>query len=247
MSRLTRIQRGKTSLPPRLVVYGTEGIGKSTFACSAPSPIVIQTEDGLGQIEADKFPVAARLEDVQADLIELETQEHEYQTLVLDSLDWLERLIWDYVCRSQKKEDISQFGYGQGYTLALKYWRELLEQMDRLRATKGIAVILVAHSKIERYEDPEAPAYDRYSPRLHKLAAGVISEWCDALLFATRRIRVSEEQGRGGVRHLAATTKSGEERVLRCVGGPACMAKNRFGLPNEIPLSWESFVSAIGG
>jgi hypothetical protein len=201
MSRLKRIQRGKTNLPPRLVVYGTEGIGKSTFACSAPNPIVIQTEDGLGQIEADKFPVANRLEEIQADLLELETQEHEYQTLVLDSLDWLERLIWDYVCTAHKKEDISQFGYGQGYTLALKYWRELLEQMDRLRESKGMAIILVAHSKIERYEDPESPAYDRYSPRLHKLASGVISEWCDALLFATRRIRVSEEQGRGGVRH----------------------------------------------
>ena len=119
--------------------------------------------------------------------------------------------------------------------------------MDRLRESKGLAIILVAHSKIERYEDPESPAYDRYSPRLHKLASGVISEWCDALLFATRRIRVSEEQGRGGVRHLAATAKSGEERVLRCVGGPACVAKNRFNLPNEIPLSWDGFLSAMGG
>src|SRR5262249_38388869 len=99
MSAFARIQRGRVHKPPRLMVYGTEGIGKSTFAAGAPQPVFIQTEDGLDQIDCAHFPLATSYEDVVAALSELRTEAHDYESVVIDSLDWLERLLWDKVCR----------------------------------------------------------------------------------------------------------------------------------------------------
>lgn len=247
-SRLARVTTGRTAAPPRIVCYGTEGIGKSTWATGAPHPIVVQTEDGLGQLEVARFEVAVKLEDVQYDLNALEQEDHDYQTVVVDSLDWLERIIWDSVCQEYGVTSIEQAagGFGKGYGEALGHWRNILGQLDRLRDRRGMAVILLAHSKVERFEDPETAGYDRYAPRLHKSASSLVCEWADAVLFATRRIRILEEKTRAGTRSMAATVK-GEDRILRCVGGPACVAKNRYGIAGDIPLAWDSFVSAMVG
>ena len=119
--------------------------------------------------------------------------------------------------------------------------------LNDLRETRGMIVIVIAHSKVERFEDPENSAYDRYTPRLHKAATSLLCEWADAVLFATKRFRVSKEQGNGfqGDRAIAtAIGADGGERILRTVGSPACIAKNRFNLPSEIPLSWQAFIDA---
>lgn len=108
MSLLQQIQSGRKPMAPRLLVYGTEGIGKSTLASQAPKPIFVQTEDGLGEIACDKFPLATSVDDVLAALAELATADHIYQTVVIDSLDWLERLIWDTVCREHRVASIEK-------------------------------------------------------------------------------------------------------------------------------------------
>jgi hypothetical protein len=110
-----------------------------------------------------------------------------------------------------------------------------------------MACILIAHSKIEKFEDPESSAYDRYSPRLHKHANALISEWVDAVLFATRRFRIQKEDaGFNRERTIAAPIGAdGGERIIRTIGGPACVAKNRFNLPAELPLSWDAFMQAM--
>ena len=249
MSLLKTIQRGKQPLPPRLILYGTEGIGKSTFASEAPSPVFIQTEDGLAEIDCDKFPLATRLEDVQAALQELISEQHEYETVVIDSLDWLERLIWDDLCQQYNVTSIDKVdgGYAKGYTHALTYWRQILDSLSRLRTERGMVVICIAHSKVEKFEDPEATAYDRYSPRLHKHACALVCEWSDAVLFATRRIRVqSEDAGFNRKRGIAhGLGRDGGERVIRAIGSPSCVAKNRYALPEELPLSWPALMTAL--
>ncbi len=249
MSLLANIQRGRTSKPPRILCYGVEGIGKSTFGSQAPKPIFIQTEDGLDEIPCDKFPLATNYDEVVAALTTLQREQHEYESIVLDSLDWLERLVWDRLCAEHNAASIEQVagGYSKGYTLALTYWREILDHLNVLRNQRGMVVLLIAHSKVERFEDPESSPYDRYSPRVHKHAAALISEWSDAVLFATRKIRTqSEDAGFNRKRTIAhAIGSGGGERILRCVGGPSCVAKNRFGITQELPLSWAAFVQAI--
>ena len=244
MSMLESIQTGRENKPPRLMIYGQEGVGKSTLGASAPDAIFVQTEDGLGEIDCRKFPLAQNLGDVIAALTALRDEDHEFRTVVIDSLDWLERLIFDEVCKEFGVRSIEKAdgGFGKGYVDALVHWRRVLSLLDELRNKRGMMVILLAHAKVERFEDPENTAYDRYAPRLHKHAASLISEWVDAVMFATKRMRVSKD---GDARAIASPIGAdGGERVLRTNGSPACIAKNRFSLPNEIPLSWDAFLQA---
>jgi len=249
MTLMERIHTGRRHSPPRLLIYGTEGIGKSTTAAQAPNPIFIPTEDGLDQIECASFPLAGNLADVEAALQSLLHEEHDFGTVVLDSADWLERLIWDVLCEQYGVTSIEKVdgGYAKGYTHALTHWRKVLDDLNTLRTKRGMCVILLAHAKVEKFEDPEHSAYDRYSPRLHKHANALVTEWADAVLFATRKIITkTEDGGFNRERTIAAGLgKDGGERVLRTVGSPACVAKNRYGLPAELPLSWPALMQAL--
>ncbi len=239
---LDKITKGKETKPPRIMIYGAEGVGKSTFAASAPDPVFIQTEDGLSEIDTAKFPLAASYDEVVEQLEAVRDGEHEFKTLCVDSLDWLERLVWDRVCRDWGVKSIEKAdgGFGKGYGYALTYWREIVDLLNEIRSKRRMAVILVAHSKVERFEDPEHPAYDRYQPRLHKSANALICDWADAILFATKRMRVDSQTGRA-----APVGADGGERIIRTNGSPAFNAKNRYSLPNEIALSWNAFLEGM--
>lgn len=249
MTMLSQVRRGKVFRPPRLLLYGTPGIGKSTFGAQAPKPIFVPTEDGLDEIDCERLPLATIYDEVTTALTELRTTDHAYETVVVDSLDWLERLIFDRVCSEFGVNNIEKAdgGYSRGYAHALTYWREVLEHLNALRHHRNMVVLLIAHAKVERFEDPESPPYDRYSPRLNKHAAALVMEWVDAVLFATRKLRTqTDDAGFGRKRTIAhAVGKDGGERILRTVGGPSCLAKNRYSLIEELPLSWAAFVAAL--
>lgn len=247
-SPLGGVISGRSKLPPRILLYGIEKIGKSTLGASAPKPIFLQTEDGLGQIDCDRFPLATNYEQVTNYLEALITQPHSYETLVVDSGDWLERIIHDRVCNDSnvKSIELAAGGYGKGYTAALTYWREVLDMLDACR-DKGMIVMIICHAVVEKFDDPDSASYDRYSPKLHKKTSGpLITEWADAVLFATRKIRVAVEK-EGAKKRATATPigKSGGDRYLRCVGSPSCVAGNRFNMPDEIPLSWSDLEAAM--
>ena len=224
---LDSITTGRQPQPPRIMIYGSEGVGKSTFAASAPKPVFVQTEDGLSEIDTAKFPLCATYADVVEQLKAVRDGEH---------------LIWDRVCQDYGVKSIEKAdgGYGKGYTHALTYWREIVKLLNEIRAKRQMAVILVAHAKVERFEDPEHPAYDRYQPRLHKAANSLICEWADAVLFATRRMRVDSTTGKA-----APVGADGGERVIRTNGSPAFNAKNRYSLPTEMALSWTAFMEGM--
>lgn len=248
---IQHIHRGRKHSPPRLLIYGTEGIGKSTTAAAAPAPIFIPTEDGLDQIDCASFPLARNLTEVESALRTLIHEPHDFETVVIDSADWLERLVWDALCEQYGVANIEKVdgGYARGYTHALTHWRRLLADLNTLRMQRGMCVILLAHAKVEKFEDPEHLAYDRYSPRLHKHITALLTEWSDAVLFATRKIITKTASGDGNFgrdRTIAAGLgKDGGERILRTVGSPACVAKNRYGLPAELPLSWPALMQAL--
>jgi hypothetical protein len=238
MSKLADVITGIHIGPRRLMIYGTAGVGKSSFASCAPNAIFIQTEDGLGDIDCNKFPLPKSFDDVLTALTSLYTEKHDYKTVVIDSLDWLERLIWGQVCLARQVSSIEDIGYGKGFTIALGYWREVLDALAALRKERGMTVILVAHARIERFENPETEPYDRYVPRLHKLAAAMVIEWCDEVLFASYKVfTVATDQGFNQKR--VQGVGSGE-RVILTTERPSHIAKNRLSLPDEMPLEWHA-------
>lgn len=240
---LEQIQTGRQARPRRIVVYGTAGVGKSNFATCAPSPIVIQTEDGLGEIDCHKFPLANSLSEVMQALAALYQEDHSYKTVIIDSLDWLERLIHAEVCSKRVVPNIEDIPYGKGYTFALSHWKDVLDGLDALREKRGMTAIVIAHSKIERFENPETEPYDRYVPRLHKAACALITEWADELLFANYKV-LTRTMDEGFNKKRAQGIGSGE-RILRTTERPSHLAKNRLCLPDELPLSWEAFAAYL--
>ena len=238
---LSGVITGKRTRPRRVLLYGTHGIGKSTWAGSSPKPIVLATEDGLDDVGADRTPLLTETSEVGRWLIELGGEEaHGYQTVVIDSLDWLEKLIWQATCRDGGKKSIEDFGYGKGYTMATRRWEQLLLMLDGCRA-RGMNVILLAHARIERFSPPDADPYDRWMPDLHKAAAPLLQEWADEVLFATYRVStVTREEGFGQQRTRAVGSG---ERIVYTAEAPTHAAKRRISLPDTMPLDWSTYQS----
>lgn len=247
---VTGIITGKTKMPPKLLLYGTGGIGKSTFAASAPSPIFIQTEDGLSTIGVDRFPLSTSSSDVESKLSTLLVAEHNYHTVVIDSADWLEKIILEEICRKNNWEDLSKSPYASYRKIEPTYWTRILELLDALNRRKRMAVILIAHSEITRFEDPETESYDMYVPRLEPKILAMVSEWADAIGFAVyeKNIRTADKVF-NTERKIAQPVKGSDgdsgRRILRFSETPACKAKNRYGITTPIDLSWNAFFEYV--
>lgn len=237
---LKSIRKNEAVAAPRVMVYGVEGIGKSTFAAGAPSPIFILTEDGLGSLQVDHFPLATKYEDVLTAIDTLFNEKHQFKTVALDSLDWLENMIWRDV---ESKHDAKELAYGKGAVIAAEKWREILDGFNALRNERGMAVILIAHTTVKRYDNPETEPYDRFQPKLQDRSNALIREWCDAVLFANYKTIVKKDDV--GFNKTVARGVSTGERLLFTNERPAFMAKNRFNLPDSIPLSWDAFADSI--
>jgi hypothetical protein len=237
---LKSIKKNTSFAAPRVLVYGVEGIGKSTFAAGAPSPVFIQTEDGLGSLAVDHFPVANKVSDVLDAISTLFDGGHDFKTVVIDSLDWLETLIWRDI---EAKYDAKDLAYGKGAMIAADKWREILDGLTALRNDRGMAVILIAHTEIKRFDSPETEPYDRYQPKLQARSSALVREWCDAVLFANYKTMIKKDDV--GFNKTVSRGITNGERLLFTSERPAYMAKNRYSLPESIPLSWEAFESAI--
>jgi len=237
---LKSISRNDTILSPRIMLYGVEGIGKSTFAAGAPDPIFILTEDGLGSLDVEHFPIAQSLDNVMDAIGALYAEEHPYKTVVLDSLDWLEAIIHREM---EEKYDAKDLAYGKGAMIAAQKWREVLDGMNALRNDKKMIVILLAHNTIKRFDSPEVEPFDRYQPKLQERSSAVVREWADAVMFANYKTIVKKDDV--GFNKTVARGISSGERMLFTTERPAYMAKNRYNLPDSIPLTWDAFANAI--
>lgn len=218
--------------PLRIVVHGVHGVGKTSLAGTFDAPILLPLEDGAQFVDVPRFPKPTAFEEVVEALGTLYNETHDFKTVIIDTLDWLEPLVWAVTCAQHGKQTIEEFGYGKGYTEACAYWRILIGWLDALRYQKGMTVLCLAHSAVKRYEPPDTDAYDRHQMKLNEKARGLVEEWADAVLFASYKVRVqNKDKGFGQTRGVGVGSG---DRVIYTDRRPAYEAKNRLGLPHEI-------------
>ena len=240
---LSTISRGKRPQRILALIYGTDGVGKSTMCSHAPKPIFVGAEKGTEQLDVARFPQTESIAELLEQLRALQTEKHEFQTVVLDSLDWIEPLIWKSVCDEAKVEHIEQAfgGYGKGYVRALDLWRTLLKELAILN--RKMHVLMIGHAQIKSFQDPDlASAYDRYQLKINDKAAALVREAADAVLFARFETEVIRDGGNG---RSKAKVRGEGVRIMYTESRPAFDAKNRFNLPFAMPLDWKTFGDAI--
>lgn len=240
---LSSVVRGAVLEPPRLVVYGPHGVGKTTFAANAPAPILLPFEDGVGTLDIPRFPLLKSWGELMEAFGSLCNEPHEFKTIVVDTLDWLEPLIWAETCARNKWRDIEVPGFGKGYIEAAATWREFFNGLVYIRQQRGMSVILLAHTEVKTFNDPTSDPYDRYQIKLQKRAAELTQEWADAVLFANYRTG-TQKTDTGFNRKVTRGVGSGE-RVLYTEERPAFYAKNRYALPADMDFDYPTFAAAI--
>lgn len=226
------LQKEKKIEPPRILIYGPPKMGKSTFGSLAPNPVFIQTEDGLGAIDVPSYPLANTYEQVLDYIGELCSKDHDFKTLVIDSLDWLERLIYKSVCRERNVKSIEDIGYGKGYLFALEVWAQFIDAVEWLRLNRDMTIVFIAHSHIKRYNNPETESYDRHQIKMHEKASEMLMEKCDMILFVNEQVITKKTQEGFKERNRALDS----ERILYTERRPSFVAGSRYNIPAEIPF-----------
>jgi hypothetical protein len=219
-----------------------EGIGKTTMACSAPEPILVQTEDGASDIDVAKFPLCEGYADFKNQILALISEDHDYKNLIIDSVDWLESLVCEHIVNewnvsNDQVSSISEIPYGKGSGMLESEFHSIIKALDGLRRNKGMGIILIAHSQIQRFESPETEPYDRFTPALNKKVSPIIREWVDELLFLNYKISTVEAGDNFGKKKYKGI--GGTQRVMHTSERPSHMAKNRKNLPETLELSPE--------
>ncbi len=237
---MLKIIEGKEKRPLKIVIYGPEGIGKSTFASKFPDPLFIDTEGGTSNLDVRRIKCSKSWDELLLIVKEIIKNPTVCKTLVLDTADWSETMCINAVTEKYRKNNIEDFGYGKGYTYLLDEYTRLLSLFDELIEV-GINVVITAHAKPRKFELPEEQgAFDRYEMKLTRQVAPVIKEWCDALFFVNYKIYVVTTENN--------TKKAqGGKRVLYTTHNPTYDAKNRFDLPEELELKFEAIAHLFDG
>lgn len=226
------ITRGARPAAKKVVLYGPEGIGKTTFAAHFPDPLFIDTEGGSDPYDLARLPAPESWQMLAAELRQVLADPGCCRTLVLDTLDWAERLCRDDLLARTKKTSIEAFGYGKGYVYLAEEFGRLLGLLEQIRG-EGIHVVCTAHAALRKFEQPdELGSYDRWELKLTKNVTPLVKEWADLLLFANyKTVVVRSETGKDKAQ--------GGSRVLYTSHHPCWDAKNRYGLPEEMPFAYE--------
>ena len=231
-----KLTSGKIDTAIKTVIYGPEGIGKSTLAAQFPRPVFIDTEGSTVHMDVRRTPRPQSWTELLEQVHWLADRPAELGTLVLDTADWAEALCAETVCARAQKSGIEEFGYGKGYTYLAEEFGRLLTALD-LAKDRGVNIVITAHAKMRKFEQPdEMGAYDRWEMKLSKTCAPLIKEWADMVLFACYKTYVVNVDGQGAQK--GKNKAMGGERILRTTHNPCWDAKNRFALPEEMPLGY---------
>lgn len=234
----------KSTKPPRIIFYAVPKFGKTTFASQAPSPVFIKAEEGEGNLELAGSKVNTYDEIIEF-IAFLAESEHNFKTVVLDTADAMEKILWAEIAKREGKKSIEELGYGKGYVKANELWSEITKALDYLRDHKNMTVVVLAHTKIRKYTPPDCDSYDRYTFALQESdktsTCTLLTGWADVILFGNYKVYTSKSENDKKVKGLGAEAERAiytEERATHWGG-------NRYGLPYEIPFEkgsqWAAF------
>lgn len=237
------ITSGVVRKAQKVVLYGVEGIGKSTFASQFPNPLFSDTEGSTAHLDVQRFdkPTSWPMLMAQVDYVK---KNRPCSTYVIDTADWAEKLAKEYIIsQNPNHKSIEDYGYGKGYTMLAEEWGRFLNRLQEL-VDAGINVLILAHAMMRKFEQPqELGSYDRWELKLEKKTAPLTKEWADAVLFANYEIFVENVDGQGAVKGKNRAT--GGRRVMNTSHHPAFDAKNRWGLPEVLEFSFEPIKTHI--
>ena len=263
---LESIVSGRTNKPPRIILHGVEGIGKTTFAAGdpdlglvgPPNPIFLMTEDRLGGLNPNRFepvpgdPVIRSWPEMIECIGLLYNEKHDHKTIVIDTIDGVERLIWAHLCSQygQAKIDVndkgSPFAFGRGYLYAVDEAAILTNWLDALRNDRNMTVIMLAHTDTAKVEPPDTESYTEWAIGVNKKFAAHLLKWCDVCLFGQMKINIVKDEDARDPRKKRTRGVGSGVRIMYTERRPAWQAKNHYRLPPEMPLSWTALQEAIG-
>ena len=236
---MLNITSGRIARPQKLVLYGVEGIGKTSLAAQTPEPLFIDTEGGTAHLDVRRLQKPASWDELISLIKEVAATPDVCRTLVIDTADWAEQLCIDYICAKYKQPGIESFGYGKGYTYLAEEFSHMLSACDEV-ILSGKNVVITAHAKMRKQELPdEQGAFDRWELKLSKQTAPLLKEWPDALLFLNFKTLVVTTENNS---HKA----QGGKRVIYTSHSPVWDAKNRHGMPEELDLAYASIAPIFG-
>jgi hypothetical protein len=249
MFDLSQVTTGRVDRPPRIILLGTEKIGKSTFASEAPNPIFmpINGEEGIDDMDCHKFPVVSTYEQMKEFINSLIQQDHQFQTLVIDSSSTLEPIIFAHVCQKWNVDTIEKVGggFGKGYAEAVAIWQELTTGLDMLR-NRGMAIVIIGHVTVGTFNDPLNEPYSVYDWDINKKAKATMMRWADCILFANRKTSIAKDDTGFNKEHVRAI--STDARYLYTQSRPSHPGGGRgaYGhTPYELPLDWNEWMNAV--
>lgn len=248
--RSIQVGSGQDLLPPKIVLYGKGGVGKTTFGAGARKPVFLFTELGQGKLSVDRLKardgdsLLRSYQEVYGALTYLLQCHHDFETVVLDTLDSFEPLLWEHTAFKHSKPDVESFGFGKGYTYAVDEMRPILDMLDNLRTVRGMAILILAQCDVVKFEAPDAPTYDTYQLAVQKRLCAAVTRWADCVLFARARETIIADPEHFGKERQRAVGDG--QRLLYTDQRPAFYAKNRYQLPFELEFHWKAFESAIG-
>lgn len=245
MNFLEQVVRNELNKPPLIVLHGGAGVGKTTFAASAPDVIFIPVEDGLGGLDVATFPEPKNAQEVTMMMRSLCDQDHSYQWLVVDSATALEKKLWADLCRSENASSIEEIGggYGKGFTRAVEWMSQFINDLRFLRERKGMGLILIAHSTITTVNPPDKQSYDQFTLNVNKKLADYIHTQADIVGYCElEQLIKSNDKGFGQIQ--GKVTETGN-RILHCYSSTKYTSKNRYGIQKPMPMDFSLLLTEI--
>lgn len=231
------IRKGREPEPDRILLYGVEKIGKSSFGAGAPAPIFIAADKGISHLDVAKFPEPQTFDEILECVKVLGTSDLPYRTLVIDPIGWVEHLVREEICKTHSWTHAQFMDYGRGFKIAIPYHLKLISFLDRLRAAKRYEIVVTAHADVSEFKNPEGENYMRYRPQMFgDKAVDVWKQWADSILFMNWEtvVKKGDDDGKVAGRNKGVATGN---RILYARRQAAFDAGNRWGIPDELDLA----------